>query len=114
MARFTSKPATLTLLGIFLAILPATWVVAGGHWDLVSKTEGNYEVKGATTLDVATAKALFDRGVPFIDVRFEGDWKRAHIPGAVNLPTNTVFSKTELSKIVSKDQDVVIYCSHSG
>lgn len=113
MARFTSKTAKLTLLGIFLAILPATWVLAGGHWDLVTQTMGYYEVKGAKTLDVATAKALFDRGVPFVDVRFERDWKMGHIPGAICLYFNTVFSEAELSKIVSKDQDVVIYCSDS-
>jgi 3-mercaptopyruvate sulfurtransferase SseA len=114
MVRFTSKTAKLTLLGIFLAILPATWVLADGYWDLVSKTEGKYEVKGATTLDVATAKALFDRGVQFVDVRFEEDWKMGHIPSAVNLFANTVFKEAELSKIVSKDQDVVIYCFDSG
>ena len=115
MASLTSKTAQLTLLGIFLAILTATWVIAGDHTDLVSKTkEGYYEVKGATTLDVATAKALFDRGVQFVDVRFEEDWKMGHIPSAVNLFANTVFKEAELSKIVSKDQDVVIYCFDSG
>jgi hypothetical protein len=80
--------------------------------DLIFRTdEGYYEVEGATTLDVATAKALFDRGVPFVDVRGEWSWKMGHIPGAVNLYFETVFSEAELSKIVSKDQDVVIYCS---
>jgi tetratricopeptide (TPR) repeat protein len=82
--------------------------------DLISRTdEGYYEVEGATTLDVATAKALFDRGVPFVDVRGEWSWKMGHIPGAVNLDYQNVFSEVELSKIVSKDQDVVIYCSGS-
>ena len=114
MARFTSKTAKLTLLGIFLAILPVRWVLADGYWDLVSKTEGKYEVKGATTLDVATAKALFDRGVQFVDVRFEENWKMGHIPSAVNLFADTDFKEAELSKIVSKDQDVVIYCFDSG
>ncbi len=110
MARFTSKTTQLTLLGIFLAILPATLVLAGDHYDLVSGTEGSYEVKGAATLDVATAKALFDRGVPFVDVRGKWSWNEGHIPGAVNLK---YISEAELSKIVSKDQDVVIYCDDS-
>lgn len=106
MTRFTSKTAKLTLLGIFLAILPATWVLAGDYHDLISGTEGSFEVKGATTLDVATAKALFDQGVPFVDVRGPNRWAEGHIPGAVSLP---FISEAELSKIVSKDQDVVIY-----
>lgn len=108
MTRFTSKTAKLTLLGIFLAILPATWVLAGDYHDLISGTEGSFEVKGATTLDVATAKALFDQGVPFVDVRGPNRWAEGHIPGAVSLP---FISEAELSKIVSKDQDVVIYGS---
>ena len=106
MARFTSKIAMLTLLGIFLAILPATWVLAGGHHDLISGTEDSWEVKGATILDVATAKALFDQGVPFVDVRGPNRWAESHIPNAVSLP---FFREAGLSKIVSKDQDVVIY-----
>jgi hypothetical protein len=108
MARFTSKTAKLTLLGIFLAILPATWVLAGDYHDLISGTEGSFEVKGATTIDVATAKSLFDQGVPFVDVRGPNRWAESHIPGAVSYPFS---SEAELSKIVSKDQDVVIYGS---
>jgi hypothetical protein len=115
MARFTSKIAKLTLLSIFLATLPAVWVLAGeSYYDLISQTEEGPEVKGATTVDVVTAKALFDRGVKFVDVRTESSWKMWHIPGAVNLQADTVFSEAELSKIVSKDQDVVIYCTDSG
>lgn len=110
MAKFTSKTAKLTLLGIFLAILPATWVLAGDYHDLISGTEGSFEVKGATTLDVATAKALFDQGVPFVDVRGPNRWAEGHIPGAVGLP---FISEAELSKIASKDQAVVIYGSGS-
>jgi rhodanese-related sulfurtransferase len=106
MASFTLKIAKLTLLGIFLAILPATWVIAGDYHDLISGTEGSWEVKGATTIDVATAKALFDQGVPFVDTRGPNRWAESHIPGAVGLPFS---SEAELSKIVSKDQDVVIY-----
>jgi hypothetical protein len=112
MARFTSKAVKMILLGILVSVVPSIWVLAGDYWDLVSRTDGYYEVKGATTLDVATAKALFDRGVPFVDVRSKLIWEMGHIHGAVNLPGN--FSEAELSKIVSKDREVVIYCDDSG
>jgi tRNA 2-selenouridine synthase SelU len=69
---------------------------------LISGTPGSFEIKGATTLDVATAKAMSDRGVPFVDVRGPARWAESHIPGAVNLPA---ISEAELSKIVSKDQE---------
>ncbi|UCD82748.1 MAG: tetratricopeptide repeat protein [Desulfobacterales bacterium] len=79
--------------------------------DLIYQTEQGPEVKGATTIDVATAKALFDRGVPFVDVRRASQWAKGHIPGAVNLEFYGVFSKIELSKIARKEDEVVIHCS---
>jgi len=79
--------------------------------DLIYHTDKGPEVKGATTVDVATAKALFDRGVPFVDVQGDSYWAEGHIPGAVSLDPYKVFNKIELSKIVRKDKDVVIYCT---
>ncbi len=82
--------------------------------DLISITEeGHYEIEGATTVDATKAKALFDRGVPFVDVGSKPYWKLGHIRDAVNLGFENVFSEVELSKIVSKDQDVVIYFADS-
>ena len=68
------------------------------------------EVAGATTVDPAAAKALHDRGVRFVDVRGEDLWKNGHIPGAVNLDWKITFNEAALSKIIVKDQEVVIYC----
>jgi TolB-like protein len=79
--------------------------------DLIYQTEEGPEVKGATTVDVAAAKTLFDRGVPFVDVRGDSSWAGGHIAGAVHLHPTKVFSQIELSKIVRKDQEVVLYCS---
>jgi TolB-like protein/class 3 adenylate cyclase len=78
--------------------------------NLIYQTEEGPEVKGATTVDVATAKALFDRGVAFVDARGDISWAEGHIPEAVNLEAYRVFSKIKLSRIVGKDQEVVIYC----
>jgi rhodanese-related sulfurtransferase len=46
------------------------------------RKEGEYVVEGVTEIHVATAKALHDRGVIFVDVRAAGDYDHAHIPGA--------------------------------
>jgi TolB-like protein len=91
-------------------VLPGPGYVAGSE-DLISRTEeGHYEVEGVTTVDVTTAKELFDRGVLFIDVRRSSVWESGHIRDAVNLIFFTVFTEVELPLIVSKDEDVVIYC----
>ena len=70
------------------------------------------EVEGATTVDVATAKALFDRGVPFLDVRSSNRYDAGHIPGAANL--STALTESELAEVAGKNQEVVIYCGGSN
>jgi hypothetical protein len=76
--------------------------------DLVSQTNEGLKVRGAASIDVSTAKTLFDRGVSFVDVRGVRHWSKGYIPGAVHLVgysgDHRFFSELELSKIVSKDQ----------
>ncbi len=67
------------------------------------------EVGGATTVDAATAKSLFDRGVPFVDVR-GNSYYDGHIPGAVHLNRIGAFKESKFAKVAKKDQEVVIYC----
>ncbi len=87
--------------GLGLAGLPEA-----GKGENISPTE----VAGATTVDSIAAKILFDRGVPFVDVRGDARWKDGHIPGAVSLDLKQGFSEAALSQVVAKDQEVVIYC----
>jgi rhodanese-related sulfurtransferase len=68
------------------------------------------QVEGATTVDAATAKTLFDRGVLFVDVRGSDHYSAGHILGAVDLNLVTAFDEAALTKVASKDQEVVIYC----
>jgi tetratricopeptide (TPR) repeat protein len=77
-----------------------------------------FEVEGAAKIDTATAKALHDRGVLFVDTSNEPVWKEGHIPGAVNLPylwgeidpTKPWFQKPSLSKIADRTEEFVLYC----
>ena len=71
---------------------------------------GYYEVTGATTIDHKQAKTLHDRGVKFVDVRAARDFARGHIPGAFNLDVATELSRDSLSRIVSKDEELVLSC----
>ncbi len=67
-------------------------------------------VAGATTIDPAAAKKLFDRGVTFIDVRPVTLWNNGYITGAINLDLKTQFTDKSLSNYVTKEQEVVFYC----
>lgn len=68
-------------------------------------------VAGATTVDAARAKVLFDKGVTFVDVRKDKDWDAGRVPGARHIELKKVLSDTTLGEAVKKDQEVVIYCN---
>jgi len=78
---------------------------------LVTETSNGFEVKGATKIDVATAKALFDRGATFVDVRRPDEWREGTIPGAVLLELHNDLSEDRITKAVGRDDEVVFYCS---
>jgi hypothetical protein len=83
--------------------------------ELISLTkEGHFEVEGVPTIDVNNTKTLLDRGVLTIDVRPDVFWNSGHIPGAIHLQDNDVFSKVWLAEIVNKDQEVIFYCEGAG
>jgi len=93
-------------LYIVFPIVAALFVVSAAQAD--SPTQ----VDGATTVDVVTAKALFDRGVPFVDVRSSNSYDGGHVPRAANL--STALTESELAEVASKNQEVVIYCGGSN
>ncbi|MFW5452541.1 rhodanese-like domain-containing protein [Thioalkalivibrio sulfidiphilus] len=77
-------------------------------------------VPGTTYVSAADAKALFDRGVPFVDVRTASDFEAGRIPGAENLTVERDQSQSKITEqsllelIGSKDAEVVFYCNSTG
>ncbi len=78
---------------------------------MVQAADSPETVAGATTVDGAKAKALFDKGAVFVDMRSDKDWGAGRIPGAVFLELKTNFTEASLGAKVKKDQDVVMYCN---
>ena len=72
------------------------------------------EVAGATTIDAAKAKLLFDRGAKFVDVRGADLWRAGRIPGAKQLDWSTDFNRPNLIRVAAKSDEVVIYCQGPG
>ncbi len=69
------------------------------------------QVDGATTIDTAKAKRLFDEEVAFVDVRKDSDWEAGRIPGAIHLELKKQFSDAALGAEVAKDEPLVLYCN---
>jgi len=84
------------------------------NWSsLISSGTSGFEIKGAKTIDIKTAKTLLERGTPFVDVTFK--WIQGHIPGSRYLDMFYYeFNEVRLAEVVRKDQEVVIYTSVSN
>ena len=95
---------------VSLALVSITTAQADTHWEdlIIGDRYSGFAVEGASKIDVSTAKTLHDRGVQFIDVRWERNWKKGHIPGASNI---AFVNETALMEIVDKKEEVVFYCS---
>lgn len=73
--------------------------------------ESPLSIDGAETIDTATARALFDKEIAFVDVRKDSDWDAGRVPGAIHLDIKSVYNEGNLGAEVKKDETVVIYCN---
>jgi len=69
------------------------------------------EVSGTKTVTAAEAKALFDKGAIFVDVRKNSDWDAGRVPEAEHLELKKVFTQGSFGKIAKVDDPIVIYCN---
>ena len=69
-------------------------------------------VPGATTVNTAEAKKLWDSGAIFIDSRKKEDWEDGHIAKAVHLDRGDRknYTREKVSNMFKKDQALVTYC----
>ncbi|GMR08930.1 MAG: hypothetical protein BMS9Abin26_1940 [Gammaproteobacteria bacterium] len=94
---------------LFIALWTCYFLV-GSSFALAEKVSPE-AIDGATTVNASKAKALFDKGITFVDVRKDKDWDAGRIPDAVHIDLKNGYSDESLSKAVKKDQEVVIYCN---
>lgn len=73
--------------------------------------ESPMSVEGAKTINATQAKALFDEGALFVDVRSDKDWAAGRIPDAVHIELKKVFSEAALAQEADKSEPIVIYCN---
>ncbi|MDH3355217.1 MAG: rhodanese-like domain-containing protein [Chromatiales bacterium] len=71
-------------------------------------------VDGATTVDTAAVKKLFDKGVAIVDVRKDSDWQAGRISDAIHIELKKAFNEGSLGAEVKKGDEVVFYCNGHG
>ncbi len=67
-------------------------------------------VEGTTLVGNEEAKALFDKGVVFVDVRTKKGFDTGRIPDAELLDLKNGFSKEALAALVKPEDEMVLYC----
>lgn len=99
-----------------LALAMALYILSPeGHFLTTGNNMGQKisleKVSGATTIDAAQARQLFDRGVLFIDIRKDKDWDAGRVPDAKQLELTQDFTHESLAALSPPDKDVVFYCN---
>lgn len=75
------------------------------------KPSSPMNIEGATTVDAAAAKALYDDGALFLDVRSDKDWANGRVPDALHLELKKVLTKESLAAEAAVNDVIVIYCN---
>jgi len=96
------KSSVVLLLGIF-----AIGIVYAEE----SEYRSPESVDGAISTSLEQARALYDQGAVFVDVRNPRLYAKKHIPGAFHLDLKYSFDEEKLAAVATKDQPIVIYCS---
>jgi rhodanese-related sulfurtransferase len=70
-------------------------------------------VQGATTVDAAHAKKLWQDGAVFLDTRKQADWDAGHIPEAIHADrkNHAVYNQAAIEAQIPKSSAVVSYCN---
>ena len=93
-------PTLLLLIASFAA------TAAEENWESPTR------VDGTQSISLEQAKALHAQGMLFVDVRSPRQFKKRHIPGAVNLYIKDNFTEASLLQhLKSKDTPFIVYCN---
>ena len=61
------------------------------------------------TMDAAVAMMEEEEGYIILDVRTTAEYNEKHIPGAINVPNETIGTE-EISQLPNKEQLILVYC----
>lgn len=143
MKRRTLLGTTLSALALSLMALSstaysadtATTAVAASS-ALFNYTEEGHEALPLATMDAATAQQLAasfkysqepkvvaqdvayalmqQKGAVVVDVREPHEYAAGHIPGAYNIPKDTVLSNADLTALKDQQIPIMVYCRSGG
>jgi rhodanese-related sulfurtransferase len=91
---------------LLMACLPLSVLAEADKW------QSPETVDGAITTSLQQARELHAKGTRFIDVRSQRQYRKRHIPGAINLYIKGAFTEGNLLKLLGNHQQpFVVYCN---
>ena len=116
---------TNTLMPIVLVVLGAALIIGAVIFFILNQPSINgvsaeqptapaaarIPFPGVARISVADAKAAYDAKLAvFVDVRDAGSFAQGHIPGAVNIPLDTIENQPVQASL-DKNQWIITYCT---
>jgi len=99
---FVAYSLGATLIALQLVVITTHFCLASWIYEGFMKMMGLW----SPPIPLEQAKDLIDGGARLVDVRSPDDFSKKHIPGAINLPLETL--KQHLDEL--RDEPVVLYC----
>ena len=99
-----------TTLHLFAIITLGLMILTANAADDFIVNASPEHVAGAKNISNTEAKALFDKGILFVDVRSAKGFKKGRIPDALFLDLKKGFSKDSLSAEAGLSDPIAIYC----
>ena len=98
------SPRVIAMIGGLVLALP---LLAGepGKW------QSPESEPGSETVSLQQVKQMHADGVLIVDVRSPRQYRKRHIPGAINLYLRDRFSEQNLLEHIDRDAPFVIYCN---
>lgn len=59
-------------------------------------------------------RLMFRAKARLVEVLPEPNYRRAHLPGALNIPFDDAFDRHVQSAVPDKNEPVIVYCAHKG
>lgn len=102
--------AALALAGA-IALAGCSSSPAGSEGASMGSSSASAEATGAyTKITADDAKALMDSGSPtIVDVRTAQEYADGHIPGAINIPVESIGSDKP-AELADADAELIVYC----
>ena len=106
-----------------LASLSLAGILALSMQGALAAEDTPHAIPGGSFASIDQAKALFHKGVLFVDARVAAEYADKHIKGAISMPFKEEFpkesktgpgDKVDLSKLpADKNKEMVFYCNGS-